>query len=66
MFFELCKPFDTHGMRAKESTELESAEAEVAEIEEGLDSNNEDRRQINLVESLHDNAFSSEILVENY
>lgn len=53
-------------MTEKESTESESANAEIAEIEKGSDSINKDLRQINLVESLLNKTFSSDIYVMDF
>lgn len=61
IILQLWLQFDTHGMTEEESLEWESADVQVAEIEEGPDSNIENFRQINLFESWHNNTFSSEI-----
>lgn len=64
--FKLCVEFITHGIREEESIEWECSNADVVKIEEGLAWNYEDPQQINLVESLHINIFSSEIHVGDF
>lgn len=48
-------------MREVESTDPESPDAEVGEIEVRSDSNNKDSQQISLVEPLQSNILSSQI-----